>query len=144
MNVKVRRAALIAAAVATVAGCAPAAIAAQISADPSWHIVKRVDYNGSNGVFTAVAAVGRNGGWAFDGYSNAAAWERNGSTWTQVPFPSQHQRDGRRGRRELGHQRLGVYPGVRPIPGAALERPALDGDAILLPRDRRRRGAQPL
>jgi hypothetical protein len=88
MNVTVRRAALIAAAVAAVAGCAPAAVAAPVSA-LSWHIVKRVNYNGSNGVFTAVTAAGRHGGWAFEGYSRATAWERNGSTWTQVPFPSQ-------------------------------------------------------
>jgi hypothetical protein len=84
----VRRAALLAAAVAAVAGCAPTAMAAPASA-PSWHIVKRVA-SGSNGVVTAVTAVGRNGGWAFDGFSNATAWERNGSTWTQVPFPSQN------------------------------------------------------
>jgi hypothetical protein len=86
----VRRAALMAAAVVAVAGCAPTATAAQVSAAPSWHIVKRVA-SGSNGVVTAVTAVGRNGGWAFDGFSNATAWERNGSTWTQVPFPSQNE-----------------------------------------------------
>ena len=90
MKVTVRRAALLAAAVAAVAGCAPTAVAAQVSAAPSWHIVKRVA-SGSNGVVTAVTAVGRNGGWAFDGFSNATAWERNGSTWTQVPFPSQNE-----------------------------------------------------
>jgi hypothetical protein len=88
MRVSVRRAALIAAAAAAVAGCAPAAVAAPASA-PSWHIVQRVA-GGSNGVFTAVTAVGRNGGWAFNGFSNATAWERNGSTWAQVPFPSQN------------------------------------------------------
>ena len=88
MKVSVRRAALIAVAVAAVAGCAPAASAAPASV-PSWHIVKRVA-GGSNGVFTAVTAVGRNGGWAFDGFSNATAWERNGSTWTKVAFPSQN------------------------------------------------------
>jgi hypothetical protein len=90
MSVKVCRAALIAAAVAAGAGCAPTAIAAQVSATPSWHVVKRVTYNGSNGVFTAVTAVGQNEEWAFDGYSRATAWEGNGSTWTQVPFPSQN------------------------------------------------------
>jgi hypothetical protein len=85
----VRRAALAAAAAVAVAGCAPAAMAAMTapaSAGPSWHIVKRVS-SGPNGVFTAVTAVGRNGGWAFDGFSKPTAWERNGSTWTQVPFP---------------------------------------------------------
>lgn len=90
MSVKFCRATLIAAAVAAVAGCAPAAIAAQVSTAPAWHIVKRVDYNGSNGVFTAVTAVGRGDGWAFEGYSKATAWEWSGWTWTQVPFPSRN------------------------------------------------------
>jgi hypothetical protein len=84
-GVKVRRAALIAAAVATVAGCAPAAVAAPAS-PPAWHIVKRVA-GGSNGVFTAVTAVGSSGGWAFEGYSygvDLGAWQYNGRTWSQV------------------------------------------------------------
>jgi hypothetical protein len=88
MSVKVRWAALVAVAAAAVAGCAPAAVAAPASAS-SWHIVKQVDYNGSNGVFTAVTAVSQDDGWAFDGYSKAHAWQWNGSTWTQVPFPGQ-------------------------------------------------------
>jgi hypothetical protein len=54
---------------------------------PSWQIVKQVS-GGSFAEFTAVVAIGANGGWAFDGQSGATAWERNGSTWTQVPFPS--------------------------------------------------------
>ena len=66
-----------------------ALLAAPASAGTSWHIVKQVA-SGPNGVFTAVTAVGRNGGWAFDGTSNATAWERNGSTWTHVRFPSQN------------------------------------------------------
>ena len=86
MNIKVRRAAVLAAAVVAVAGCAQAALAAPTSA-PSWHIVKRVS-SGPNGVFTAVTAAGPHGGWAFDGFTKATAWERNGSSWTQVPFPS--------------------------------------------------------
>jgi hypothetical protein len=86
MRVKVRGAALLAAAVATVAGCAQTAVAAPVSV-PSWHIVKRVS-SGPNGIFTAVTAAGRNGGWAFDGSTRSTAWERSGSTWTQVPFPS--------------------------------------------------------
>ena len=57
-------------------------------ASSSWHIVKRVA-SGPNGGFTAVTAVGQDGGWAFDGISKPTAWERNGSTWTQVPFPGQ-------------------------------------------------------
>jgi hypothetical protein len=86
MSIKVRRAALFAAAVVAVAGCAQAAWAAPISA-PAWHTVKRVS-SGPNGVFTAVTAAGQRGGWAFDGFTKATAWERNGSSWTQVPFPS--------------------------------------------------------
>jgi hypothetical protein len=87
MSIKVRRAALIAATAVAVAGCAPAAMAAQISAGPSWHIVKRVT-SGPSGGFTAVTAIGRSAGWAFDGLTKATAWKRNGSTWTRVPFPS--------------------------------------------------------
>ena len=87
MNVAVRRVALCAAAVVAAAGCAQAALAAPNSAGPSWHIVKRVSA-GLNGGFTVVTAAGRNGGWAFEGHARSTAWERNGSTWTQVPFPS--------------------------------------------------------
>jgi len=86
MSVKVRRAALLAAAVTAVVGCAQAAVAAPVSV-PSWHIVKRVSA-GPNGIFTAVTAAGRNGGWAFDGTTRSTAWERSGFTWTRVPFPS--------------------------------------------------------
>jgi hypothetical protein len=31
--------------------------------------------------------MGRETGWAFDGYGGPTAWERNGSAWTQVAFP---------------------------------------------------------
>jgi hypothetical protein len=86
MRIKVRGVALLAATVAAVAGCAQAAMAAPISA-PSWHIVKQVSA-GPNGIFTAITAVGRNGGWAFEGTARSTAWERNGLTWTRVPFPS--------------------------------------------------------
>jgi len=85
MRVKVRGAALLAAAVAALSGCTQNAVAAPVSV-PSWHIVKKVSA-GPNGIFTAVTAVGQNGGWAFDGLSRPTAWERSGSTWTQVPFP---------------------------------------------------------
>jgi hypothetical protein len=51
-----------------------------------WHIVKQVR-SGSFGGFTAVVAVGRTGGWAFDQGSVPTAWRRSGSTWTQVRFP---------------------------------------------------------
>jgi hypothetical protein len=95
-----RRATVLAAAIVTTAGFALAAMpatpagaaktaAATVrpdSSSPSWLIVKRVA-SGSSGGFTAVTAVGKNGGWAFDGISYPTAWDRNGSTWTQVPFP---------------------------------------------------------
>src|ERR1700733_4525126 len=76
------------------AGAGPAGAATTphpAPASSSWHIVKRVA-GGPNGGFpavTAVTAVGRDGGWAFDGISKPTAWQRNGSTWTQVPFPGQ-------------------------------------------------------
>ena len=59
-------------------------------AAPHWHIIKSVktDFNGD---FTAVAPTGLTTGWAFDGLgftSAPTAWERNGSTWTKMPFPS--------------------------------------------------------
>jgi len=87
MRVTIRRVALLAAAVAAVAGCAPAAAAASASASvPSWHIVKSV-HDGPLGDFTAVTAVGRTGGWAFNWGSVPTAWRLSGSSWTQVPFP---------------------------------------------------------
>jgi hypothetical protein len=73
------------------AGAGPAGAATiphPAPASSSWHIVKRVA-SGPNGGFTAVTAVGQDGGWAFDGISKPTAWERNGSAWTQVPFPGQ-------------------------------------------------------
>jgi hypothetical protein len=59
---------------------------AATAASPSWHIVKRVS-GGNFGGFTAVAAVGTTGGWAFGGASKPTAWKRSGSTWTKVAFP---------------------------------------------------------
>ncbi len=55
---------------------------------PAWHIVRQV-HNGPFGGFTAVTAVGKNGGWAFNQGSAPTAWQRHGSTWTQVTFPGQ-------------------------------------------------------
>ena len=74
-------------AVATVATVATVA-----ANSPSWRIVKQLR-NGTEVEFTAVTAVGRNGGWAFE--TNFAsggrpqAWERSGSGWSQVAFPGQ-------------------------------------------------------
>jgi len=73
-------AAVLAGATGTAAAAAPATSAA------SWRIVKQV-HSGGTGTFTAVTAVGRGGGWAFNGVSTPTAWQRNGSTWTQVAFP---------------------------------------------------------
>jgi hypothetical protein len=65
---------------------ATASAMAATSTSPSWQIVKRV-HSGSAGVFTAVVAVGKTGGWAFNGVSGPTAWKRSGSSWTQVAFP---------------------------------------------------------
>jgi hypothetical protein len=57
-------------------------------ATPAWDIVKQV-HNGPLGGFTAVIAVGRTGGWAFNQGTVPTAWRRSGSAWTQVPFPGE-------------------------------------------------------
>jgi hypothetical protein len=54
---------------------------------PSWQVVKQAT-GGSFAEFTAITAAGRNSVWAFDGQSGATAWERTGTTWAKVPFPS--------------------------------------------------------
>ena len=59
---------------------------AATSASPTWHIVKRV-HSGSAGEFTAVVAVGKTDGWAFNGVSGPTAWRRSGPSWTRVAFP---------------------------------------------------------
>jgi hypothetical protein len=66
---------------------APISASVSLSAGSSWQIAKQVS-GGSFAEFTAVIATGAASGWAFDGQSGATAWERNGSTWTHVPFPS--------------------------------------------------------
>jgi hypothetical protein len=53
----------------------------------AWRITDQV-HSGATGDFTAVAALGSNGGWAFNGISTPTAWERSGSSWKQVPFPT--------------------------------------------------------
>ena len=70
----------------TGAVAAATSAAAATPAGPSWQIVKRV-HSGTTGVFTAVVAVGKTGGWAFNGVSGPTAWRRNGSSWTRVAFP---------------------------------------------------------
>jgi hypothetical protein len=71
---------------AAVTGAASAWALAATSSAPSWHVVKRV-HSGSTGDFTAVVAVGKTGGWAFNGISKPTAWKRDGGSWTQVSFP---------------------------------------------------------
>ena len=69
-----------------VTGAASAWALAATSASPSWHFVKHVR-SGATGDFTAVVAVGKTGGWAFNGISKPTAWKRSGGSWTQVSFP---------------------------------------------------------
>ena len=82
-----RGVAMITAGALTAVGAAAAtALAAPASPGASWHVVKQV-HSGPFANFTAVTAVGRSGGWAFNAGSSPTAWRRSGSTWTQVPFP---------------------------------------------------------
>jgi hypothetical protein len=84
-----RRATAAAASITTalaVTGAASAWALAATSPGLSWHFVKHV-HSGGNGDFTAVVAVGKTGGWAFNGVSKPAAWKRSGGSWTQVSFP---------------------------------------------------------
>jgi hypothetical protein len=69
-----------------VSGAASAWALAATSASPSWQFVKHV-HSGPFCDFTAVVAVGKTGGWAFDGISKPTAWKRSGGSWTQVSFP---------------------------------------------------------
>ena len=69
-----------------ITGAASAWALAATSPGLSWHFVKHV-HSGGNGDFTAVVAVGKTGGWAFNGISKPTAWKRNGGSWTQVSFP---------------------------------------------------------
>jgi hypothetical protein len=72
---------------ATAAAAALLSSTAAFSSTPSWQIVKQAA-GGSFAEITAITAAGRNSAWAFDGQSGATAWERTGTTWTKVPFPS--------------------------------------------------------
>lgn len=86
-----RRATAAAASITTalaITGAASAWALAATSSGPSWHFVKHV-HSGGNGDFTAVVAVGKTGGWAFNGISKPTAWKRSGGSWTQVSFPGQ-------------------------------------------------------
>jgi hypothetical protein len=82
----VRGAATGMAAVLAVSGAAAASAAAVPPL--TWHLVKQVR-QGDNGEFTAIAAVGTGGGWAFsgDGIAAPTAFRRSGATWAPAPFP---------------------------------------------------------
>ena len=84
-----RGAAVAAAAGLAVTGAASASASSAPAAPPlAWHLVKQV-HQGTSGEFTAIAAVGTSGGWAFSGDGAAAptAFRRSGATWTPAPFP---------------------------------------------------------
>src|ERR1700734_2315317 len=53
----------------------------------SWHIIEQA-HTGSAGQFTALAPLGQDGGWAFNGVAGVTAWERGGSAWTRASFPN--------------------------------------------------------
>jgi hypothetical protein len=72
---------------AVTAAAATATLLGSTTSVPSWHIVKQAT-GGSFAEITAITAAGRNSAWAFDGQSGATAWERSGTTWAEVPFPS--------------------------------------------------------
>lgn len=81
------------AALAVTAAALAVAVSASASASPAvpplaWHLVKQV-HQGGNGDFTAIAAVGTSGGWAFSGAGAAApaAFRRSGANWVAAPFP---------------------------------------------------------
>jgi hypothetical protein len=63
----------------------------QPASAPKWRIVKTVKTD-ITGNFSAIVATGKTTAWAFDGNGlssfKATAWRENGSTWTQVAFPS--------------------------------------------------------
>jgi hypothetical protein len=83
---RVRAGAIVTAAAFAVGAAGMTATKAGATTGPSWRITQDV-HSGTFGEFTAVTAVGKTGGWAFNGVSTPTAWQRSGSTWTKVPFP---------------------------------------------------------
>jgi hypothetical protein len=80
------------AAVVAGAGVALLALAAPAhAASGGWRIAERLPSHGKlqAGAIPQVSAI--TSGWAFagDGVGKPTAWERKGTTWTQVPFPGQ-------------------------------------------------------
>jgi hypothetical protein len=82
----VRRIGIVASALLAASAAASSPALAAPATTPAWHIVKQV-HSGTFGGFSAVVAVGKNGGWAFNQGSVPTAWRRSGSNWTQVRFP---------------------------------------------------------
>src|SRR5258707_4775914 len=66
-------------------------------ASASWRIVKRVP-SGALGDFTAIVAVGRTGGWAFNGNSPPTPWERTRRASGRGSVPRQNRGEGCAGR----------------------------------------------
>jgi hypothetical protein len=80
--------------VAALAGAAAAALALASpptahAAGGGWQIAQRLHVSSRPGGIPGVSAV--TSGWAFEGdqVGRPTAWERHGSTWTQMPFPGQ-------------------------------------------------------
>lgn len=78
-----RRGMAVAAAALAVTGAASAS--AQAAVSPRWHTVLTRN-SGPTGNFTAVVAIGKTGGWAFNA-AGPSAWRRNGTKWTKIDFP---------------------------------------------------------
>jgi hypothetical protein len=75
------------AAAVAVTGAAGVPASAGTAAAPSWHLVKQL-HSGGEPNFSAVVAVGKTGGWAFNQGNSPTAWRRSGSTWTKTSsFP---------------------------------------------------------
>jgi hypothetical protein len=92
-RIRTAQGAAVGAAAAVAVTTAALAVTTTASASPAvpplaWHFAKQV-HQGDNGEFTAIAAVGTNGGWAFSGDGAVAptAFRRSGATWTPAPFP---------------------------------------------------------
>jgi hypothetical protein len=75
--------------------------AVSVATTPSWQITKQVS-GGSFAEFTAVIAIGRNGGWAFDGQRRRHRLATERIQLDQGAVPEQVQRGSERGRRVVG------------------------------------------
>jgi hypothetical protein len=74
-------------AVLAFSGAASVSASAATDTAPSWHLVKQV-HSGGQPDFSAIVAVGKTGGWAFNQGNSPTAWRRSGSTWTKTSsFP---------------------------------------------------------